>query len=363
LRQRITSFEGGNMNSRSLLRPGSLLVVLAIAACADAPTVAPVRAPTGAALAASGAGAEDRVTVSPRIAEINAELAAVNAKVRLAKIELLRGPTWNGVSSTLIVANDRARGIGMEWVKGDPNRDGRTGVSYQIVSNGVMPNIINANRTTIRAATPGELELQIEEAMSAWRSQTCSDNPITRAAVPAGTDPNFLDNLFLGLPLGANYAQTADIVQGGWMPAQFFRNIATFFGEPPASGDAILGITFTFTYVDENNNPTDLDRNRKDDLALAEIYYNSRHVWDNSGLVDLRVVDFFSVIAHETGHALGLNHLGKIFITGPDVADGSISLSEVKYAPYALMNASYIAGRNDIEGLDRSQFCQIWAGR
>jgi hypothetical protein len=55
-----------------------------------------------------------------------------------------------------------------------------------------------------------------------------------------------------------------------------------------------------------------------------------------------------------------------VFITGPDVDDNGdgvpdLSLSEVKYAPYALMNAVYIAGRNEIAGTDNSSFCQIWA--
>lgn len=352
------------MSFHSLLRPGSLVLLVGAAACADSP-VTPVRTPTSPSLGVTANGAlSDRTKVSARIDEINAALAAVDAPVRLAKVEMLVDGKWNGVSSTLIIANDRFRGIGAEWVKGDPNRNGRLGVSYQVASQqGVLPRIINPDRATARLATAAELDAQIEEGMAAWRDQICSAAPIARVAIPAGTDPNFLDNFFLGQPIGANYAQTADIIHGGWYPAQFFRNIAQFFNEPPAAGDAILGITFTFYFVDENGEPTDLDRNRKADMGLAELYYNDRFVWDNSGLVDLRVIDFFSVIAHESGHALGLGHMGKIFVTGPDVADGTIFLDEVKYAPYALMNALYVAGRNDIAGLDRSSFCQIWASK
>jgi hypothetical protein len=43
-------------------------------------------------------------------------------------------------------------------------------------------------------------------------------------------------------------------------------------------------------------------------------------------------------------------------------ADG-ISISDIKYAPKALMNAVYVTGRTDILGTDNSQFCQIWASK
>lgn len=350
------------MNIASLLRAGTLVALAALAACGESTVVTPLR-PTSASLsAAPDSGLDERAMVSLRIAEINKKLAAAKSNVRLAKAELLMNGKWNGVSSTIIFANDRIRGIGAEWVKGDPNRGGRVGVSYQIASHrATMPRVINADRATVRLATASELERQLEEGMSAWRAQSCSAAPITRVAIPAKTDPDFLDQFFMGERTSRDYVQTADIVQGGWKSAAFFRAIGQFFYGDPAVGDNIIGITFTFTWVDDNGQATDLDRNGKEDIGLAEVYYNDIFVWDNSGIVDLRVVDFYSIITHETGHAVGLGHFGKVFITGPDAADGSLSLSEVKYAPYALMNAVYIAGRNEIAGTDNSSFCQIWA--
>ena len=351
------------MHAPGLLRVGSLLIVVATAACTDTVPVSPARLPDSPSLAVDGSDSNEPTTVSARLGEINTQLARAKSNLRILKAEIRMNDQYNGVTSTLIFANDRFRGIGAEWVKGDPRRDGNPGVTYENAAPlGVRPFVINADRTTFSQTSFAVLDQQIEEAMSAWRALPCSSAPITRVAIPAGTDPDQLDNLFNGIPLGANYAQTADIVQGGWQVPQFFRNIAIMDGQPPSTGDNIIGITFSFIFVDANDNPTDIDRNRKADLGLAEIYYNGRFVWDNSGLLDGRVIDFYSIIAHETGHGLGLGHLGKIFVTRHDAADG-IQLSDVKLAPKALMNAAYLAGRDEITGTDNSQFCEIWASR
>jgi hypothetical protein len=48
-------------------------------------------------------------------------------------------------------------------------------------------------------------------------------------------------------------------------------------------------------------------------------------------------------------------------VTAKDAADG-VSVADVKFAPFALMNAGYVFP-NQIQGTDVSQFCQIWASR
>jgi hypothetical protein len=338
---------------KNLIRAGSLLLLVSAASCVDTTPAAPRMSPSAASRSVSTTNATETSEVSAILGVMNLKLAASGAKVRIAKGEMIMDATqWNGATSTAIYANDRSRGIGAEWVPGDPRRDGRIGVTYAVGSNrDIQPLGFDGGGTVPQPVSFAQLDAQVEEGMSAWRGQSCSA-PITRVPVPDGTDPDQLDEYFRGLPESPNYAQPADIVQGGWQPSQFFRNIAG------TSGNFIIGVTFTFVFVDAAGNPTDIDHNGKDDTALAEIFYNTRFAWTANGAPGS--MDFYSIITHETGHALGLGHFGKLFVTKHDAADG-IQLADIKYAPYAIMNAAYVTGRNEIAGTDHSSFCQIWA--
>ena len=134
-------------------------------------------------------------------------------------------------------------------------------------------------------------------------------------------------------------------MQSGWQTAEWFRTLAG-----GTAGNSIIGVTIPFIFVDGAGLPTDIDRNGKADLAMVEIFYNDRFYWGNGAR---NVVDFYSILTHESGHSLGLAHFGKVFITKKDAADG-ISIPDVKYAPYAMMNAVYVTGRNEIVGSDNS---------
>ncbi len=338
------------------LRLGAALALAGAAACADAPVPTEPLAPTEVADARAAATATDEnVAYSPLLAQINTRLASSGAKLRVAAAELrIAADGWNGVTSTILFANDRQRSLGAEWVKGDPRRDGRLGVTYAFGSNtAIAPTTRDPNGSNVRLVTAAEQAAYIDEAMGAWRALTCSSKPITKVGVPAGTDPDLFDELVNGQAPSANYATPADIVHSGWQTAAWFRTLA---GGP--DGNSILGVTIPFAFIDDAGNFTDIDRDGKADLALAEIFYNDRYYWGNGAP---NVVDFYSILTHESGHGLGLGHFGKVFVTRKDAADG-ISISDVKYAPYALMNAVYVTGRNEIAGSDNSQFCSIWAG-
>ncbi|HQR17737.1 MAG TPA: hypothetical protein PK948_05185 [Gemmatimonadales bacterium] len=339
-----------------------VLGVVAVAACTDEPVTEPAAAPEAVgvgvapAFAAATASDPDAPVVSPFLADLDARLAAAGSNLRVARAELIADASSEPVSSLVLLANNRARGLAYEWVAGDPRRDGRVGVTYAFdPRQGREPFTRNPDGSGLRQMPFAELEPQLETTMAAWRGQGCSDAPITRAAVAAGSDPDLLDQLFLGADgAGRVYAQGADIIQGGWQHPNFFTAFAG------ADGNSIIGVTFTFWYVDANGDPTDIDGNGKADTGLAEIYYNTRFAWGSTGA--LNVVDTYTITTHETGHSMGLGHFGKVFVTKKAAADG-IGVADVKYAPKALMNAVYVTGRTDILGTDQSQFCQIWAAK
>ncbi len=330
--------------------------LLVIGACAE-PSVSPSARVTGAPGAAStmpAAQAAEPVLSSAALAAMNDRLAPSGVEISKAEL-LVDAEGWQ--AATLIIANNRTHTTASEFVNRDPRRGGHPGLTYAVASGlgGKVPPLTrDPDGSNVRPVPQAQVDAQIEEAIASWRDEQCSDAPLVRVPVPAGVDPDLVDNLFLGTPL-VNYARVADVVQGGWLSPSFFTALAG-----PVIGPRIIGVTFTFVFV-ANGEPTDVDRNGKGDVAFTEIFYNSRFAWGSN--LAFNVIDFYSIIAHETGHALGLGHFGKVFVNTKDITPGGIPLSAVKFAPKALMNAVYITGRSQIEGTDRASFCQIWASK
>lgn len=337
------------------IKPMAVVGLLVIGACAE-PPVSPAARLTGGPDATStlqSAQAAEPVLYSEALATMNERLAASGVEVSKAEL-IVDMDGWQ--AATLVIANDRTHTTSSEFVNRDPRRGGHPGLTYVVASSldgKVAPLTRDPDGSNVRPVPPAQVDARIEEAIASWRDQQCSDAPLVRVAAPPGIDPDLVDNLFLGKPL-VNYARVADIVEGGWLPPVFFRALAG------PIGDRIIGVTFTFIFV-ANGHATDVDGNGKADVAFTEIFFNSRFAWGSN--LAFNVVDFYSIIAHETGHALGLGHFGKVFVNTKDITPGGIPLSAVKFAPKALMNAVYITGRSQIEGTDRASFCQIWASK
>ena len=322
------------MRTTSVLSAAALCLV---SACADQIPVEPTTAALRAVAVGPASTFTDQVSiVDPSIADLRAQLGLEEGDFVVASVELLYDMyAVQDPPPTLILANDRVRLTPPQWVPNDPRRGGRADLNWGYLAfNPIGAGMRDASTGSVRAATPQELEARIVEGMAAWQSQSCRRTPLTRV-MPGAAAP--------------------DIIQVGWVPKQIF---------PLFNNPGVLGVTITSWYVNNlvEKIPTDIDGNGRPDIARAEIVYNAHRIWSDNGPVG--TIDFFSVIAHESGHAFGLNHFGKVFVAKKNVqyVNGvpQVSLEDIQYAPKALMNAIYITGRSEIAGTDHATFCGLW---
>ena len=110
----------------------------------------------------------------------------------------------------------------------------------------------------------------------------------------------------------------------------------------------ILGVTFTFVFVDVNG-PTDVDSNGRLDTAFREIYYDPSFSWADDGVTN---IDVESVAVHEIGHGLSQGHFGKVGLKN----DGSL-----KASLRTVMNAPYASPFRALTGTDNGGHRSNWA--
>jgi hypothetical protein len=309
--------------------------------CRDAVPTA-VSAPVGRALL-DKAGDSSDVAYSALLDSINQSVRAGGAGYQISSAEIsvaFDSAGWQG--ATTIVANDRTHLVGSAFVAQDPRRGGRADITYLVdKSDGVA---ISRNPATFALfLLPNAVtEPEIDASMHAWETGPSCHPPTVTKVPDSGADPDVVDNLVLGTTPGTPFA---DVTHAGWLPGGFF-NLLT-----PGGGSFILGVTFTFVFVDASGVPTDIDHDGLADVAFREIYYNRGFAWTPDATNNV-AVDIQSVSIHEAGHAFGLGHFGKVFIDN----DGAI-----KYAPKAIMNAVYVGADREIRGTDNGSFCHLWA--
>jgi hypothetical protein len=278
------------------------------------------------ALAAVPAMAAD---AHPMLVQVNQQLAAQGANVRATMAEYVT--TTNGPEfGRTIFASDRGnKQLDAHWVPGDDRRFGTTEISW-------------INDTSEGAANGGltaaDTQAAIERAMQTWQDQVCSTMPLYYAG-SVDFDLGYVQWL---LGFGGVPGWAADLTHAGWLPPLFFDLIA------PDGSTYILGVTFTFVWVDDvTGEYTDINNDGKDDVAFREIYYNNAFPWAIDGHYDVE-----TIALHEAGHGLSQAHFGDIFRT----PNGK----KVQFAPYAVMNAAYSRVQHTLKGTDKGGHCSIW---
>ncbi len=263
--------------------------------------------------------------------DVRAVLNTMNDQLAVAgedfRVEVVEFSTIDEVGPT-VYANDRQHQLDSHWVPYDPNRRGDRYITWAIDNVDQTADVPWADATAA-----------IGRAMNTWDTVPCATIPLVQVG-DGGYDLGYVQYL---VGMGGVPGWLADISHAGWLPWVFFEIIGG-----PGGGDSILGVTFTFIWVDDDGNPTDMDGNGKTDVAFKEIYYNDEF---NFG-IDIRYYDIETIAAHEVGHGLSLGHFGKIF-RSPN--------GKLHFAPRALMNALYYDILQELLGTDNASFCSIWA--
>jgi hypothetical protein len=255
---------------------------------------------------------------------VNAQLAGRGAKFRAYIAEYITPASTNELGQTVFF-NDRAKQLDAHFVPLDPRRGGIANITYRV----------DQTEGAVDGLTVAQTSAAIDRAMTTWNNVNCSTLPITKLPDLPGFDLGIIEALLFGQPTGL--IGTADIVHAGWLPG----------GLLPAN---VIGVTFTLIFVDELDQPTDIDNNGKADVAFREILYNDAFTWtvdpNNSN------IDIETVALHESGHGLSQGHFGKAFLTN---ANGKLH-----FAPLAVMNAAYTGVQLQINQTDNGGHCSIW---
>ena len=289
----------------------------------------------------------DVPTYSQSLANLNVSLAAAGvSKFRIDAAELSVTSAGANAATTLI-ANDRTHRLTSQFVASDPRRGGLADLSYLVDQSDGIALGFNAAGTGVIQLPNAVTEPAIDRSIRRWGNATQCPSPALTKVADDGTDPDVVDGLVFGDPARIGTPR-ADITQAGWLPAAFFDALT------PNGSQFILGVTFTFIFVDDAGNPTDIDRDGAADVAFREIYYNRAFPWTASTPARPFEVDIDSVATHESGHALGLAHFGKVFIDNKGA---------LKFAPRAVMNAVYASTFFEPVGTDNASYCSVWASR
>ncbi|UXP32270.1 hypothetical protein N6H18_18180 [Reichenbachiella agarivorans] len=152
--------------------------------------------------------------------------------------------------------------------------------------------------------------------------------------------------LDFGLPSTGN--PIADISVVGFLPASIFEAVL--------GAENILGVAFSFVFVDDNGDPIKSTRG-KEDKAYTEVWFNDGFTWAEGA--GLGVIDLESVILHEFGHTLNLGHFGVLQV----LTDTETGATDYVYQPVNTMNALYIGeARNFLGPNDKGNYCEAWGG-
>lgn len=270
--------------------------------------------------------------VKAMMTEMNDQLAAMGENFRVEVVSFI---TFEDVGR-IVYFSDHTLQMDTHFVPADPRRGGYTPIIWM--------SEVNAEGTA-NGVTFAETQGAIDNAMNTWNSVGCANIPLIKWPVDETVNLGYAQWYF---GFGPFPTYIPDIAQAGWLPGEFFDYI---WG--PGGSDYVIAVTWTLIWVDDiTGEPTDIDNNGKLDTAFREVNYNSKFGWAVTDVTHPDI-DVETVVLHENGHSLSIDHFGTAFRTE--------SNWKLHFAPRAVMNAGYSGVQREITATDLAAFCSIWA--
>lgn len=271
----------------------------------------------------------------PDFQAINAKLAQDGLAIKLSYAETVSGiggPTSQGGQT--IFANDRTKRLTAQWVPNDPRRPNSTNnLSYIVWDPFAEANFGTALQVD---GTPA-----IDASFETWNDLKANSKVTVQKLPSTNANPSAI--------LGGN-PFLADISQVGFLPGFIFDSVLG-----PGASQSVLGVAFTFVWLDPTGEPTDVNNDGYDDIAIKEVWYNDAFGWTDTGDSSTGLIDIETVALHENGHALGFGHFGKISVTGNKPQNQKLHVS-----PRAVMNAIILGTQRDLLGTDKASYNSIY---
>ena len=241
-----------------------------------------------------------------------------------------------------------------QWVENDERRHAENGLTlyYRIDQTELPPGI-----------SWEDTEAAIESAVATFNAINCGKNlQLVRLPTDVDADLGFIQD---DVDMGGSPLPLADITFAGWVPNDFFvaTGIAPAFGVAlPFVFDAADGsLVWGLDVLDPAREFADVNGDGKHDMFATEIYFNSdaNYVVDDDDLGNtLFSIDLESIVLHELGHALGMDHFGRaevILDENGNFVDLVINENSVN-----LMNTNNYFVKRDLSGSDIGSFCGLY---